>query len=137
MVSTVAGAGSRFRLCRRINAGVSVGSRLRESLYLFPVLKPAGKRMNWSMWVHKLPSRGRAVILCGIGFFVAAQLALNFAIERWRPEWSDPEYGYRFRNLKKQIKTDPFRPLLVVLGSSRIGNGFDADSLPPPSWTGK
>src|SRR5262249_6653762 len=85
------------------------------------------------MWVDKMSSRGRAVILCGLGFFAVAQLALNVAIERWRPDWSDPEYGYRFRNLKKQIKSDPERPLLLVLGSSRIGNGFNSDCIPPVS----
>lgn len=85
------------------------------------------------MGLDKLPSRGRAVILCGVAFFFAAQLALNFTIERWRPEWSDPEYGYRFRNLQKQIQSDPQRPLLIVLGSSRIGNGFNSDCIPPDS----
>jgi hypothetical protein len=86
------------------------------------------------MWINKLPSRSRAVLLWGIGVFLFVQLGLQFTIERWRPEWSDPEYGYRFRNLKKQIQKDPDRPLLLVLGSSRIGNGFVADNLPPDSY---
>src|SRR2546425_1219491 len=89
------------------------------------------------MFVDRMTKRGRAGIFWGIGFFVMAQVALNIAIERWRPEWSDPEYGYRYRNLHDRLNKEPNRPLLVVLGSSRIGNGFNADSLPPPSWKGR
>jgi hypothetical protein len=76
------------------------------------------------------------VLLWGIGIFLFVQLGLQFTIERWRPEWSDPEYGYKFRNLKKQIQKHPDRPLLLVFGTSRIGNGLVADSLPPDSCQG-
>jgi hypothetical protein len=89
------------------------------------------------MWIGKMASRGRAAIFWGIACFLFAQVGLTIAIERWRPEWSDPEYGYRYRNLNDRLNKEPNRPLLVVLGSSRIGNGFNADCLPPPSWKGK
>ncbi len=85
------------------------------------------------MRIDQLPKRGRMAILWGIGAFIAAQLILNIAIERWRPEWSDPEYGYRFRNLKRQMQKEPNRPVLVVIGSSRVGNGLKADCMPPES----
>src|SRR6266568_3653444 len=88
------------------------------------------------MWIERMPGWGRAAILWGVGIFLLAQLSLTVAVERWHPEWSDPEYGYRFRNLKNRMKKEPDRPLLVVLGSSRIGNGFKADCLPPPTWKG-
>jgi hypothetical protein len=85
------------------------------------------------MEIDKLPSRGRTAILWAVGFFLIAQLTLMVTIERWRPDWSDPEYGTRFRNLKRRMQKEPTRPLLLVLGSSRIGNGFAADRLPPDS----
>jgi hypothetical protein len=87
------------------------------------------------MGIGQLPNRGRAVILWGIVFFLAAQFGLAVAIKRW-PEWSDPEYGYRLRHLRRGMKKEPDRPLLVVLGSSRIGNGVEADCLPPASCMG-
>jgi len=86
------------------------------------------------MLIDKLPSRSRSVILWAIGSFFAAQLVLAIVIERWRPEWSDPEYGYRLHHLRQRILENPDHPLLVVLGSSRVGQGFKADVLPPPSW---
>jgi hypothetical protein len=90
-----------------------------------------------NMWIEKLPARGRAAILWGMGVFLLAQLALTLTIERWRPDWGDLEYGLRFRNLRRCIQETPDRPLLVILGSSRTGNGFKADCLPPASWNGK
>ena len=89
------------------------------------------------MWLERMHGQGRAALLWGIGFFALAQLGLMFAIERWRPDWRDPQYGFRFRNLSRQIHKAPERPLMIVLGSSRIGNGFKADCLPPPDWKGK
>jgi len=89
------------------------------------------------MWISQPPARSRSALLWGTGVFVAAQLALNLVIGRWHPEWSDPEYGYRFRKLKNWVKKEPDRPPLVVLGSSRIGHGFKADCLPPANWKGQ
>src|SRR6266567_5123517 len=88
------------------------------------------------MWLDNLPSRSRTAILWAIGFFLIAQLTLVVTIERWRPDWSDPEYGTRFRHLKRRIQKEPGRPLLLVLGSSRVGNGLVADCLPPDSSQG-
>jgi hypothetical protein len=88
------------------------------------------------MLARKLSGQDRSALIWGIGFFLMAQLSLTVVIEEWRPEWNDPEYGYRLRYLRRRIKEEPQRPLLVVLGSSRIGNGFEADCLPPASWKG-
>jgi hypothetical protein len=88
------------------------------------------------MWIEKMPGWGRAALLWGVGIFLLAQLSFTVAVERWHPEWRDPEYGSRFGNLKKRMKKEPDTPLLVVLGSSRVGNGFKADCLPPPTWNG-
>ena len=56
-------------------------------------------------------------------------------VERWRPMWGDAEYGYRIKHLRQRLASEPDKPLLVMLGSSRVGNGFEADDLPPPDAT--
>jgi hypothetical protein len=68
--------------------------------------------------------------------FAGLQLGLAVIVDRWRPMWSDPEYGYRLKRLRALLAAEPARPLLLVLGSSRVGNGFKADDLPPPGQSG-
>jgi hypothetical protein len=89
------------------------------------------------MRIAQLPSQGRAAILWGIVFFCLAQLGLGLFIERRRPDWGDPEYGRRLLFLREKIRAEPNRPLFLILGSSRIGNGFNSDILPPTSWSTK
>src|SRR5262245_35057177 len=66
----------------------------------------------------------------GLAVFVGAQLALAAAIEQWRPEWRDPEYGTKRRLLHALLAEQPDRPLLLVLGSSRTDAGLRPDRLP-------
>jgi hypothetical protein len=87
------------------------------------------------MWIGKMADRGRAAIFWGIACFLLAQVSLTIAIERWRPELGDGEYGYRFRNLRRRMKEAPDRPLLVILGSSRASLGCKADVLLPGKAT--
>src|SRR5438105_11251 len=77
------------------------------------------------------PARGRAAVLWGIAAFVLGQLALIIVLERWRPDLCDPEYGWRLDRLEKQLAAEPDRPLLVALGSSRVGCGLRPEALPP------
>jgi hypothetical protein len=65
-----------------------------------------------------------------VGFFLAAQLALNLALEWWRPELRDPEYGIRLKALRSFRARSGGRPLVVVLGSSRVQGGLRAGDLP-------
>ncbi len=88
------------------------------------------------MSARKSNGQERSALIWGIALFIFAQLSLTVVIIQWRPEWGDPEYGYRLRHLRQRIREEPKRPLLVVLGSSRISNGFEADCLPPASWKG-
>jgi hypothetical protein len=62
-------------------------------------------------------------------FFVAAQAGLVVMIDRWYPEIREPEFGYRLAQLQKQLATDR-RPLVLVLGSSRVELGFVPSALP-------
>ena len=84
--------------------------------------------------------QARAALLCALTFFLGFQAALTVAMERWRPELRDPEYGYRLAHLRNLLAKHPGRPLVLALGSSRTQLGFRpaaltwaaADGAPPP-----
>jgi hypothetical protein len=76
--------------------------------------------------------RARTAVLTALLAFVVLQVGMAFVIERWRPDWSDPEYGYRATRLRKMQASAGQRPLVLFLGSSRVGNGFATDDMPPP-----
>jgi hypothetical protein len=75
-------------------------------------------------------SRGRAAVLWALAAFVCGQLALTITLERWRPDLCDPEYGWRLDRLQAGVAAGPERPLVVVLGSSRVGCGLRPEALP-------
>jgi hypothetical protein len=66
----------------------------------------------------------RAAVWCGIMSFAAATLALAAAMETVKPEWRDPEYGHRLRQLRNWKAQAPNRPLVVAFGSSRTQMGL-------------
>jgi hypothetical protein len=80
--------------------------------------------------------RARSAVLTALLGFVGLQVGMAVIIERWRPDWSDPEYGYRATRLSRMVASEPQRPLVLFLGSSRVGNGFATDELPPPETRG-
>jgi hypothetical protein len=51
--------------------------------------------------------------------FAALTAALGVAVETVKPEWRDPEFGYRFNRIKRWRAEAPDRPLVVLIGSSR------------------
>jgi hypothetical protein len=63
-------------------------------------------------------------------FFACAQLGLALAMEHWRPELRDPEYGAKRARLRARLAENPGRPLLLVLGSSRTNLGIHPAALP-------
>jgi hypothetical protein len=67
--------------------------------------------------------RARRAVGWGIVLFVGMQLGMSFAMEHISPQWRDPEYGYKLRELRDRLREDPDRPLLLVIGSSRSGLG--------------
>jgi hypothetical protein len=92
------------------------------------------------MWTSRLtpaqtargaPARGAAALAWGLLFFACLQLTLALAMERWRPELRDPEYGAKRARLRARLREAPGHPLLVVVGSSRVNHGFRPDALPP------
>jgi hypothetical protein len=81
---------------------------------------PAANGKAWS----------RRALGWGAAFFVAGQLTLVAVVE-WRfPEWRDPEQGYKLARLRAFLAEAPGRPSVVVLGSSRAGQGIRPDVLP-------
>lgn len=70
----------------------------------------------------------RAIVLWGVGGFAAMQILLGFVIDARLPQVRDPEYAHRERLLEKQLEAQPDKPLVVMLGSSRVHNGLDAET---------
>src|SRR5262249_4895699 len=68
-----------------------------------------------------------------IAWFVATVIVLNavvlVATDALWPRLRDPEYGRRADRLKARIAENPGRPLILALGSSRVGAG-----VKPTEW---
>ncbi len=75
--------------------------------------------------------RGCTALLWALGFFATAQAALALSLEHWRPELRDPEFGSKLLRLRARLEESPRRPLLLVLGSSRVGLGLRPELWPP------
>ncbi len=69
--------------------------------------------------------RARGAVLCGIAFLVLFNLGLNLALETVMPEWRDPEYGHRLKELQPLAQSAGEKPIVVALGSSRSQMGFN------------
>ena len=76
-----------------------------------------------------LDRRARVAIACFALAFVAGQAAFRLALDR-RPAIGDPEFGRKLDGLRAKVADDPKRPLVVMLGSSRVATGFRPDALP-------
>ena len=72
--------------------------------------------------------RARAVVLCGGGAVLLALVGMALAVETIRPQWRDPEYGHRMKELSRTVRLErrlgTARPLVVLVGSSRSQLGF-------------
>lgn len=79
----------------------------------------------------RLPPRSRArhSVLAGIVFVVLGTVGLNVVVDTVKPQWRDPEYGHRLKELRAQVHAAPGRPLVVALGSSRVEMGLSPAHL--------
>jgi hypothetical protein len=84
----------------------------------------------------KLGQARRLVTWFALGL-VGLQLALAAALEWWRPDLRDPEYGNKLSLLRSRQAEAPDRPLFLVLGSSRVLNGLRPDRLDAPAAPGE
>lgn len=73
---------------------------------------------------RRLSRRNRAALVWGLVFFLAAQVGLLLALATDRA-LRDPEYGRRLVALRARLAERPAgRPVVAVLGSSRVAMGF-------------
>ncbi len=68
----------------------------------------------------------RSFVLWTIGSIAVMQLALGSIIDVALPAVRDPEYAYREKLLQERLLEEGNKPTVMVLGSSRVENGFDA-----------
>jgi hypothetical protein len=61
--------------------------------------------------------------------YVLAQLGLDVVMERWRPWLSNAVWRDKWPQLQQLVAATPDRPLIVMLGSSRTDDGFQAGRL--------
>jgi len=77
---------------------------------------------------HARSRHFRAGVLWALATAAIGQIALGTLIDVGLPEVRDPEYAHREHLLIEQTRQRDGRPLVVVLGSSRVQNGFDAEA---------
>lgn len=78
----------------------------------------------------RLASHMRACVLWSLALFVATQVAVQIITQISCPYLRDPEFGYKLNRLSEQIAEEPDRPLLVLLGTSRTGQGVRPGVMP-------
>lgn len=90
--------------------------------------------------VHSARSvRGRSArrsLIFGVLAFGLLTIALETAAETVKPEWRDPEYGQRLRQINRWQHQRPDRPLVLIAGSSRTQNGLSPGAMDFPDQSG-
>jgi hypothetical protein len=71
----------------------------------------------------------RGVFLWSLGFYVVAVMVLNAIMERWCPAAFEQVYRMKWDRLCQMQEETPDRPLVVMLGSSRTDDAFQAGRL--------
>ncbi len=69
----------------------------------------------------------------GLVAFALATVLLERAAETTRPEWRDPEYGHRLKQVMRWQAKRPNRPLVLVVGSSRTQYGVVPNAMGFPN----
>jgi hypothetical protein len=72
--------------------------------------------------------RARAAVVIGLAALAVLQLGLAVVMEWWAPGLRDPEYGAKLALLRQRLAERPGRPLVLVLGSSRVTVGLRPDT---------
>src|SRR5207248_1044291 len=68
--------------------------------------------------------RSALTFVWAVAAFAAGQLVLGLAVERWLPQARDPDYAAKVERLRARRAEAPDRPLVLVLGSSRVQLGL-------------
>ena len=78
----------------------------------------------------RLARQARAALIWGLALYAVGHVALVIVTQWCWPRLRDPEFSYKLTRLRKQLAAEPHRPVLVLLGSSRTGQGFRPAVLP-------
>jgi hypothetical protein len=73
--------------------------------------------------------RSRRAVLAGVVSVLVLNLGMNLALDFWKPEYRDPEYGHREKGFLRELDQHEAGPVVTVLGSSRTEMGFNPGSL--------
>jgi hypothetical protein len=76
-----------------------------------------------------LKRRGRAVLLWAVVLYAAAQLGLDVVMDLWCPWLPNTVWREKWPQVQQLAADTPDRPLVVMLGSSRTDDGFQAGRL--------
>jgi hypothetical protein len=76
----------------------------------------------------RLTGRSRAAIGWGLAFFLLAQAAC-LLLTRVDPGIADEEFAHKLGLLKRVIRENPGRPLVLMFGTSRVATGFRPSSV--------
>jgi hypothetical protein len=79
---------------------------------------------------QRLAAHTRACLLWGLTFFAASQGTVLLVTQSLMPHLRDPEFGYKLNALRQQHAAEPDRPLFVLLGTSRTGQGVRPGVMP-------
>jgi hypothetical protein len=71
----------------------------------------------------------RAAVGYGAVAVLGAVVGLAAAVETTNPEWRDPEFGHRLKQLHALRAAHPGRPLVVAVGSSRTQMGVSPAAM--------
>jgi hypothetical protein len=77
----------------------------------------------------KTVTRARAALAWGLALFVCGQVGVRLG-QRLDPQIGEREFGRKLSDLRSTLAANPGRPLLLMLGSSRVATGFRPDALP-------
>jgi hypothetical protein len=78
---------------------------------------------------RRMKQRGRSVLLWTLAFYAVAQLGLTFSMEQWLPVAFRSLLRAKWQQLGEISTSNPGRPLLVMLGSSRTEYALRAERL--------
>jgi hypothetical protein len=79
---------------------------------------------------RRQPRSAKAALAWSLVCLAALHVGIHVYLERCHPEAYDPEFAARFGLLRSRIAEAPDRPLLLVVGSSRLVTDFRPERLP-------
>ena len=94
---------------------------------------PSGSAMRR---VRSRRKSARAAVWSGVAAFAALTAGMAVAIDTVRPEWRDPEFALRLRQVREWKAKAPHRPLVLAFGSSRTQMGLSPAAMGLPDEPG-